>query len=140
MFEQMKSLDLDAILHDFFALLNTRRLPDCEALIQVARDCAKSPVEHAWVSCLEAIYLTDRRRRAGTWRSRNFYLSLALELPDPLLARIHLELAFVADYLGDYQRAIEHNRRSSELFQRLEDHEYLAESAQEYRHRSSASL
>ena len=122
----MKSLDLDAILHDFFALLDARRLPDCEALIQSARDCAKSPVEHAWVDYLEAIYLTDKAPPRWDLAQQKLLPLLALELPDPLLARIHLELAFVADYLGDYQRAIEHNRRSSELFQRLEDHEYLA--------------
>jgi CHAT domain-containing protein/tetratricopeptide (TPR) repeat protein len=122
----MTSFDLNVILANFFALLDERRLTDCEALLLSARHKACAPVEFAWVDYLQAICLTEKAPPRWDQAERSLQHLLRAELPDPLLARVHLEIALIANYLGHYTRAIEHNRRSQRIFDRLNDREYLA--------------
>jgi len=122
----MTSFDLDALLAHFFALLSARRFHDCELLLRSARDHASSPVEHAWLDYLEAILLSEKPPPRWDLAEKKLRHLLNAEIPDQLLARVHLEVAFAADYLGDYVQAIEHNRKSQQLFERLGDQEYVA--------------
>lgn len=125
---EMTVFDLKAILTDFFALLDRRQLAACETLLQSARNCAISPVEHAWVDYLEAILLTEKAPPRWDLAEQKLQrlLTAEPELPDRLLARVYLEIAFAADYLGDYGQALEYNLRSQKLFERLDDKQYLA--------------
>ncbi|WP_423223576.1 CHAT domain-containing protein [Candidatus Amarolinea aalborgensis] len=122
----MTPFDLDTILADFFALLGARRFHDCELLLRSARDHASSPVEHAWLDYLEAILLSEKPPPRWDLAEKKMRHLLNAEIPDELLARVHLEVAFAADYLGDYAQAIEHNRKSQRLFEHLGDQEYVA--------------
>lgn len=122
----MTPFDLDTILADFFALLAARRFHDCELLLRSPRDNASSPVEHAWLDYLEAILLSEKPPPRWDLAEKKLRHLLNVEIPDQLLARVHLEVAFGADYLGDYAQAIEHNRKSQQLFERLGDQEYVA--------------
>lgn len=52
--------------------------------------------------------------------------TLAADPPDALRARIHLESALIADYQGEYRRALDHNQLSLSLFETLDDLTYIA--------------
>jgi len=114
--------DLDDLLKRFFDVLNKRQLTNCAHLLEDAR--AKGKVDSHWLDYLQAILYSEQS--PPRWDLANETLQHALETdpPDELRARLHLEIAFAADYLGDYERAIEHNRLSLALFEKLGDRLY----------------
>lgn len=122
----MSTFDRKRLREDFFAELEQRRLAECAALLHVARQQERSPVDDLWIDYLECIVWVEKAPPRWDRAASQLQRLLAANPPEDLLARVHLEIAFGADYLGDYQAAVEHNQQSLRLFAVLGDEVYEA--------------
>lgn len=122
----MSTFDLKRLREDFFAELDQRRLAECAALLHVARQQERSPVDDLWIDYLECIVGVEKAPPRWDRAALQLLQILAARPPDELLARIHLEIALGADYLGDFETAVTHNQHALQLFEALGDETYQA--------------
>jgi len=121
----MTTAAVQDLLQRFFDLLDERSLSECAALLDAARP-ALSEEERLWVDYLHAILLSEQASRRWDLAQMELEQILAMQPPPDLLARVHLELGLIADYLGEYASAIEHYQQSRDLFRSLDDRIYQA--------------
>lgn len=119
--------DLDSLRDQFFAALDQRRLSDCEALLQSWRAQVTTREDDLWLNYFEAIYLSEQSPPRWDLADQMFEQIVNAEPPVELHARAYLERALIADYQGQYQRAIEYNQRSLAMFEALGDQAYVAQ-------------
>lgn len=122
----MSTFVLKRLREEFFAELEQRRWAECAALLQAARQQERSLVDDLWIDYLECIVWVEKAPPRWDQAAVQLQRLLVANPPQDLLARIHLEIAFGADYLGDYPAAVEHNQRSLCLFEALGDEIYQA--------------
>jgi len=118
--------DLIRLKDRFFAALNDNQLPECQALLQAARQHFTTNPANLWLDYLEAIVLVEQSPPAWDRADQTLATILAAHPPDDLCARTYLERARIADYQGEYGRAIEQNHHSLALFEALDDQIYVA--------------
>lgn len=111
------------LVHHFFALLDRRSFGECAALLDASRLELDDP-DRLWVDYLNAILLSDQAPRRWDQAQTLLQNVLAAEPPLELLARVHLELGLISDYLGAYADSIAHYRLSLAEFQALDDKVY----------------
>lgn len=111
-----------SLLNRFFALLAGRKLGDCAALLDAER--VSGAADPRWLDYLQAILLAEQAPPRWDLAQATLHSILKADPPDELRARVHLELGFAADYLGDYAAAIEQDRLSLALFTTLGDRIY----------------
>jgi tetratricopeptide (TPR) repeat protein len=114
--------DLQAILAHFFRLLNERQIAACRALLDEARAAEQS--DRSWLDYLQAILHVEQAPPRWDLAQETLRSILTANPPADLRARVHLELGFAADYLGDYAEATEQDRLSLALFEALGDRVY----------------
>ncbi len=122
----MSVFNRDALLGDFFVALDGRRLSECAALLEMARQEDHSAEDDLWLDYLACILLVEQAPPRWDLAAEQLQRLLTADPRADLLARAHLEIAFGADYLGDYEAAIEHNQQSLALFTMLGDEGYQA--------------
>ncbi len=114
--------DQRALLDRFFQLLNERKIAACGALLDEARTAGQ--YESPLLDYLQAILYVEQAPPRWDLAQATLRNILAADPADDLRARVHLELGFAADYLGDYTEAIAQDRLSLALFEALGDQTY----------------
>ena len=108
----------------FFSLLDERQLDACAGLLDTAR--AEGGTDAGWLDYLQAILHSEQSPPRWDMAQQTLRHALASNPAADLAAWLHLELAYAADYLGQYAEALEHNRLSLTLFEKLGDRTYQA--------------
>jgi CHAT domain-containing protein len=121
----MTTAAIQNLLHRFFDLLDERSLSECAALLDATRPALHGD-ERLWVDYLHAILLSEQAPRRWDLAQMEMEQLLTMQPPPDLLARVHLELGLIADYLGEYASAIERYQNSLALFRSLDDRVYQA--------------
>lgn len=113
--------DNQTLLEHFFRLLNERKIAACRVLLDEAR---AGHYEPPLLDYFQAILHVEQAPPRWDLAQETLQNILAADPADDLRARVHLELGFVADYLGDYAAALEQNWLSLALFEALGDQVY----------------
>ncbi len=114
--------DLSHWVSRFFALLTERKLKECALLLDATR--ASGAVDPRWLDYLQAILCVEQAPPRWDLAQATLRGILTADPPTDLAARVHLELGFAADYLGDCAEAIEQDGLSLALFEALGDRVY----------------
>ncbi len=117
----MSSFSFPDLLAEFFQLLDARRLAEAAALVRVGRLRPHTAVDDGWFNYMDAILLVTQTPPRWDLARVNLIPLIEPHVPADLRARVHLELAFGADYLGDYRPTIAHNQQAIALFEKLGD-------------------